>query len=362
MSNLATKLDHFQQRVQQQAKHAHTEEATKFALINPFIREVLGYDTADLSQVVPEYVADVGVKQGEKVDYAIMHDDQPTILIEAKKVGTPLDEEDPAQLRRYFAALEGAARFAIYTDGVIYIFYTDIDQPNVMDRQPFTTLDFRQLERDAVRSVGRFIRDEFDPSTVREAASGLKYIGLLKTQIGRLATDPAPEVVRALMSDVYAGFKTAKAVDQFTEHVKTAYASIVAEQVQDRLDAAIKVSRGDDEQTETVEPEVPNEEAMAFDTVKALIHDVIKVERLHMRAMTGYSAVLVDDTLRQPVCRLQLRARPYWIQIPEMGDGRRTYQEEQIDDVQSIYSFESMLEKVARQYIGDENETRQGAT
>ncbi len=354
MSDLTTKLEHFQQRVQQQAEHAHTEEATKFALINPFIREVLGYDTSDLSLVIPEYAADVGVKQGEKVDYAIMHDGQPTILIEAKKVGTPLDQEDPAQLRRYYAALEGAARFAIYTDGVRYVFYTDIDQPNVMDRQPFTTLDFNQLDRDAVRSVSRFIRDEFDPSKVREAASGLKYVGLLKTVISRLATDPAPEVVRALMSEVYPGVKTARAVKQFTDHVKTAYASIIAEQVQDRLDAAINVSRREDVQEEEVEAETSDDEAIAFDTVKALLHDVIDVKRLHMRSMTGYKVVLVDDTLRQPVCRLQLRTSPYWIQIPEMGDGRRTYRQEQIDDVQSIYPFEKALESVASQYIGDE--------
>ena len=36
----------------------------------PFISSVLGYDVFDPSEVVPEFIADVGVKRGEKVDYA----------------------------------------------------------------------------------------------------------------------------------------------------------------------------------------------------------------------------------------------------------------------------------------------------
>ena len=44
--------------------------ATKNALVMPFIA-ALGYDVFDPTEVVPEFVADVGTKKGEKVDYAI---------------------------------------------------------------------------------------------------------------------------------------------------------------------------------------------------------------------------------------------------------------------------------------------------
>ena len=50
-----------------------TEEATKNALVMPFI-QALGYDVFDPSEVIPEYIADVGSKKGEKVDYAIVAD------------------------------------------------------------------------------------------------------------------------------------------------------------------------------------------------------------------------------------------------------------------------------------------------
>ncbi len=47
-----------------------TEEATKNALVMPFIK-ILGYDIFDPTEVIPEFIADVGIKKGEKVDYAI---------------------------------------------------------------------------------------------------------------------------------------------------------------------------------------------------------------------------------------------------------------------------------------------------
>jgi len=50
-----------------------TEEATKNALIMPFIN-ILGYDIFDPTEVIPEFIADIGIKKGEKVDYAIVKD------------------------------------------------------------------------------------------------------------------------------------------------------------------------------------------------------------------------------------------------------------------------------------------------
>ncbi|SFN11189.1 hypothetical protein [Nitrosomonas communis] len=61
-----------------------TEEATKNALIMPFI-QILGYNVFDPSEVTPELIADVGTKKGEKVDYAILMDSKPIILFECKK-------------------------------------------------------------------------------------------------------------------------------------------------------------------------------------------------------------------------------------------------------------------------------------
>ena len=75
------------QRLPKLVEHLQTEEATKNALIMPFIA-ALGYDVFNPQEVVPEFVADVGTKKGEKVDYAIHRDGEVILLIECKKAQT----------------------------------------------------------------------------------------------------------------------------------------------------------------------------------------------------------------------------------------------------------------------------------
>jgi len=60
-------------KISKQTQNTQTEEATKTAFVMPFIQS-LGYDVFDPSEVVPEFIADVGSKKGEKIDYAIITD------------------------------------------------------------------------------------------------------------------------------------------------------------------------------------------------------------------------------------------------------------------------------------------------
>ena len=88
-----------------------TEEATKTALILPFI-SALGYSVFDPAEVVPKYTADVGIKKGEKVDYAIIRDGKPIMLIDGKWSGETLDVSKESQLMRYFKELKRFAKSA----------------------------------------------------------------------------------------------------------------------------------------------------------------------------------------------------------------------------------------------------------
>ena len=97
-----------------------TEEATKNAYVMPFI-QMLGYDVFNPLEVVPEFTADVGLKQGEKVDYAIMIGGSPAILIECKDCRNDLSISNAGQLFRYFHTTR--AKFGILTNGIFYRFY-----------------------------------------------------------------------------------------------------------------------------------------------------------------------------------------------------------------------------------------------
>jgi len=111
-----------------------SEEGSKTSLVLPLL-SLLGYDIFNPKQITAELTADIGIKKGEKVDYAIMGSGVPKLIMECKKLGDPLSISSRSQLFRYFTALR--VKFGVLTDGVVYKFYTDIDTPNIMDDSAF---------------------------------------------------------------------------------------------------------------------------------------------------------------------------------------------------------------------------------
>lgn len=140
--NLVAKIDRVRDSLE-------TEEATKNALVMPFIHSVLGYDIFNPEEVIPEFTADTGTKKGEKVDYAICHSGDVQILVEAKKYGEKLTLKHASQLYRYFSVT--SARIALLTNGTIYQFFSDLDAANKMDERPFLELDLESLDDSLIR-------------------------------------------------------------------------------------------------------------------------------------------------------------------------------------------------------------------
>ena len=111
-------IKQFSERVSMMKDTVSTEEATKMSLIVPLF-QLLGYDVFNPAEFCPEYVADVGIKKGEKVDYAILENGQPTILIECKSCSEQLDRHS-SQLFRYFGT--SVAKFGILTNESFIVF------------------------------------------------------------------------------------------------------------------------------------------------------------------------------------------------------------------------------------------------
>jgi len=107
LKSLAEKIGKLKNRID-------TEESTKHAFVLPFIN-LLGYDTFNPTEVVPEFTADVGLKKGEKVDYAIFQNEEPIIIIECKNWKEKLNAHN-SQLFRYFHTTK--TRFALLTNGI----------------------------------------------------------------------------------------------------------------------------------------------------------------------------------------------------------------------------------------------------
>ena len=258
--------------------HLNTEEATKTSLVMPFI-QMLGYNIFDPTEVVPEFTADFGSKKGEKADYALVLDAKPVVLIEAKKHGTSLRVEQESQLFRYFSAT--AARFGILTDGIIYRFYSDLDEPGKMDQRPFfefNMLGFTDLQ---VGQLKQFHKDSFDPTEMVETARELKYTNEVKRALAEEMRDPSDDFVRFILNRIeYPGQKTKQLVKQFTPLAQQAFTQLVKDLIDARLKSAL--DRGNELADEPAVEETTTDERPA--DVEYPLHLVVDSKGVQARA------------------------------------------------------------------------------
>lgn len=339
------RINELANRIPKQIDHCLTEEATKNAMVMPFIN-ALGYDVFNPFEVVPEFVADVGIKKGEKIDYAIHRDGKPVILFECKWANADLNIEHASQLYRYFAALPDV-RFGILTNGVNYRFYTDLDKPNVMDSAPFFVFNMLEYDDRHVNELKKFTKSAFDLTQIMTTASELKYTAAIRAILEREFVQPSEELVRLLAAQVYDGKMTAKALAQFAPLVERTLKRFISDQVNIRLKAALDdTSKGQKAQEPLVPEPMPDatkeaikeivttqEELEGFLTVKAILREVIDITRLHMKDAKSYCAILLDNNNRRPVCRLHFNRGQKHIGLFDKGKDEERVPIDGIDDI-----------------------------
>lgn len=336
-----------------------TEEATKNAMVMPFI-QILGYNPFDPLEVTPELVADVGTKKGEKVDYAILKDGKPIIIFECKKAGADLNIGHTSQIFRYFHVTE--ARFGVLTNGLVYKFFTDLEQPNKMDEKPFFEFNILDFKDRDIEELKKFAKAAYDLNTILTTASDLKYTRSIQQKLAEWMSSPSEDLVRLVSSDLLGSKRFTPVVkDQFTEITKRAFEQLIGEKINERLKGAMTpdlvpvvsatVAQGPPPGTEqTVEPQVITtaEEIEAFHSVRAILREIVLPKRVVMRDAQSYCAILLDDNNRKPICRLRFNN----IQKLRLGLFNEKKEEElfPLDIVDDIFNFADRLKTTVLSY------------
>jgi hypothetical protein len=343
--------------------HLETEEATKNALVMPFI-SALGYDVFNPMEVVPEFTAAesgvVGMKKGEKVDYALQRDGEVIMLIECKQARVDLNEANMSQLYRYFGVTK--ARIGLLTNGVVYRFFSDIDEPNKMDKKPFLELNLADLREPLLVEVRKLTKDQFDLEKMLSSASDLKYLTEIKRIIGRQLDEPDESFVRFFFAQAHEGRFTAAAKEQFSDLVRRAFQQYIGERVTDRLRSALERSEPDalaavglDAAAETETAEAPESDGIAtteeelegYHIVRAIVRAVLPAGRLTYRDTKSYFGVLVDDNNRKPICRLHFNRTQKYLGL---FDDEKNETRIPLESVDSIYDFADTLRTAALRY------------
>lgn len=335
-----------------------TEEATKTAIVMPFF-QTLGYDVFNPLEFCPEYTADVGIKKGEKVDYAILLNGEPVILIECKGVNEKLNKHD-SQLFRYFSTT--TSKFGILTNGIDYRFYTDLEEPNKMDSTPFFTFNILNLRDNQIQEIAKFKKENFDVDNITSTASELKYLNALKEYLLKQFDKPDEEFVKYLVGQIYEGLKTKNVIDKFTPIIEKGLKQIITEKVNEKLNAALKSTAGDNkvhvtlpdpEESTTKETQdnkgdeivTTPEELETYSIVKVILKDLIAPNRVFYRDNRSYFNILIDDNIRKWLIRVYFNENRNYIKL---NDNQRTTIEfnEPID----LINHKDIIIKTAEQY------------
>ncbi len=341
-----------------------TEEATKHAFILPFIQS-LGYNVFDPSEVVPEYISDIGLKKGEKVDYAITQNnnpEQPIILIECKHHEQNLDLHN-SQLLRYFHTSK--AKFGVLTNGINYRFYTDLNEANKMDENPFFEFNIVDIKDQEIEELKKFHKSYFDASERFSAARELKYSGEIKKTLKKELEKPSEDFVRLFVSKIYPGRASTKIIEQFSILVEKVAKQFTEELVNNRLKQALAKDKEDDaELKKTTEPQISQEkedskiitteeELEGFYIIKAILRQKIESSRIIYRDTQSYFGILLDDNNRKPICRLYFNNSKKYLALFDENKKETKIELVKIDD---IYNYSEQLKNTIDSYCKESNE------
>lgn len=349
-----SKVVELAKRIENLRDSVQTEEATKHSFVMPFI-SLLGYDVFNPTIVVPEFIADIGKKKGEKVDYAIIQDNQPLILIEVKHHLENLDKHSP-QLERYYTVTE--SKFGILTNGIEYRFFSDMDKQNKMDTKPFLVINLLDLKDREIKELERFTKENLDVDKILNMANKQKYITQIKQVFKKESLEPSDELAKFFANKITDKIKTQSVIDEFKAYIKTAFADIVNDMAQDKINALksqlnveinnnsklnIEEDSLEDDGIVTTEDEIEG-----YFIVKSILGENIALSRIVGRDTKSYFGILLDDNNRKWICRLRFNTSQKYISIHEIDKEDTKYPIEKLED---IYSFKDKLKLVVERLL-----------
>lgn len=359
-------------RIKKQKDSISTEEATKNAFIMPLIAS-LGYDVFNPFEVVPEMDCDLIKKKGEKIDYAIMKDENPILLIECKHCKQDLNLHD-TQLQKYFVASK--SRFGVLTNGIEYRFYTDLEKVNIMDERPFLVVNMLDLSDADIEQLKKFHKSYYNENNVLSTANELKYTTEIKEIFNKEIQSPTSDFVRFFAKQIYTtGQITQNVVQMFTPLVKKSMSMVINDIIAERLNTAMK----NDEQVEdttNISSNLPNspkentenklpegivymdkeagiittqEEMDAYNIVRSILRRSVDASRITYKDYKTYFVISLDNSQWYWICRISIGARKKQIGIPV--NKYKSCDWIQIDSIDDIFKYADRLEESIKMAI-----------
>lgn len=344
------------EKIAKQKDNITTEEATKTSFIMPMMA-ALGYDVFNPFEVVPEMDCDL-TKRGDKIDYAIMKDDAPILLIECKHCKQNLDPHS-TQLSKYYAASN--ARFGVLTNGIEYRFFADLEKQNIMDEKPFLVVNMLDISDADIEQLKKFHKSYYNEQEILSTAQELQITIQVKELLNRNFQNPGDEFVRYFVKCINDWKSNAKLIEQYRPIVKKSIAAVINDIIADRLNVAIKNENKEDMKPKPEHTEVEKlsdgvvfqdkgkgivttqEEIDAYNIVRSILRQHIDVRRIQYNDYKSYFTVNLDGSTWWWICRLYLGKRKKQFCIPK--DNYTSNEWIEIESIDDIFKYADRLKE-----------------
>lgn len=334
------------------------EQATKDALIRPFLRE-MGYNPNNLNHVYPEYPADLRGR-GERVDFALMSDGNqatPDIFMECKSADVDLGNEHRDQLKKYLSTTPEVG-FGILTNGKIYQFYAELEHPNIMDSSPVFTFNILNFEDRDAEKLSAFTREHFERNATQAKVRRIHIVNRLKKGIEEQLETPGTAFVRLLLSGMpqsISGVRraiTGRVVQTFSEYAREA----VEEYKADLLKSYSVPPEEIREAAESPEVAVPQnrtptqEELAGLKAIRAICSGIVEASDIISVTNRNFSTIYIKRRNRhERLCRIRLHKMPWRLYI--WGGREVRWNPVDLESVVSLYQYQDQIRRKAQALI-----------
>lgn len=358
-------IQQLSEKVSKQKDNILTEEATKTSFIMPMI-SAWGYDVFNSFEVVPEMDCDL-TKRGDKIDYAIMKDNTPILLMECKHCKQNLDLHN-TQLAKYYAASN--ARFGVLTNGIEYRFYADLEKKNIMDEKPFLVVNMLDLSDSDIEQLKKFHKSYYNEREILSTAQELQITIQVKELLNRNFQNPGDEFTRYFVKYTGDGKSSQKLIEQYQPIVKKSIASVINDIISDRLNVAMKNENKEEKQipqeveNENQQPNEMNEEKLsdgvvfqdrekgivttqeeidAYNIVRSILRQYVDAKRIRYNDYKTYFSVNIDGSTWWWICRIYIGKRSKRICLPK--DNYKTNEWIDIETIDDIFNYADGLKE-----------------
>ncbi len=232
----------------------------------------------------------------------------------------------------------------------MYKFFSDIEETNILDKDPFFTFNLMEFKNNHIDTLKEFCRENFDIEKAFSNAGDLKYIKQFEEVIENEYRKPSDDFVRYLLdkSGIYDGVKTAKVVERHKKTAIEAFNLFMSKVMKTSIEFSLQSEAEEENKNEIV---TTLEELEGLAIVKVLLNGVIDISRVSYRDTINYFNVILDDNIRKTICRLYFNSSQKYIAL--MPDGKE--QKIPINNLNMIFELAKALkdrvEEIDRSYV-----------